>query len=990
MNEERAKEIFLAALERPADERSAFLASACGGDEQLERDVLDLLALDAGAEVEAWTRRWDALAAGLPGSVASTDVVVGDDVDGYVLDEELGRGGFGVVFRASQSEPVVRRVALKVLKLGMDSRAILARFEAERRVLARMEHPNIARILDAGVTKAGRPYFVMEYFAGIAITRFVRDAQSSIRARLELFLQACRAIQHAHNKGVIHRDLKPSNVLVGVVDGRAVAKVIDFGVAKAVDRPLLAASLATSDGQMVGTPAYMSPEQAGGDLDVDTRSDVYMLGALLYELLSGRPPFELQSLSLPELLCAVRETDPRPPGSVAEWVGRRRPFAVELDWIVMRCLEKDRSRRYPTAVSLAQDVERFLAGEPIEAAPRSATYRLRKLARRHRVAFTSAVLVVLALVTGIAGLSAGLVAARAARKRATAQQLVAEDVVAILTEDVLGRAVPSIAPGFGTDVSVREVLDEAWRQIESGEPGCWSSVTAPEVQARICSTIGSVYYRLGESAAAVEPTRLALRLFEETEGDVSQNALVAASDLVQCLRDVGRSTESAALEQRLLEQRDALLERGDEASLKILRRVAIAKFEGGDRPMGSVLLDSALARARATLGTDHRRYRELVTTSAIMADALGEARRAIELFEEAWALDLRLRGREDPGTLVTGVNLAVSYIRRGRSTDARALLEELLPDLRRVYGEQHPTTTTAIANLGVALTELSRPEEALEHLDRALANTVTLYGDDHLETLLAERRIADALHVAGELQDAYEILEDIAYRADELLGPEAPDTLELRMKRSALALVLEDRTPEVEEQRALILELEGTLGPRAPQTLAARGNLAAELLRRGDTAQAEAEYRAVLDDYRSAGGADDPRAIRTLSDLAATLVEARRVSEALPLAIEAVRRANASLDPEDEDRAFINRTLGDVLASADSKEAVVAFARVKEQFQPGEGKVELATVVARIAQSLRKGGHEELAAGWEELAEVDLGQSAKSVTREAAASRDEE
>ena len=369
----------------------------------------------------------------------------------YTLLEVLGEGGMGTVYRADQTEPVKRQVALKLIKVGMDSRAVLARFDAERQALALMDHPNIARVYDGGTTAAGQPFFVMELVSGVPITEYCDRQRLSVRARLELFVSVCQAVQHAHQKGIIHRDLKPSNVLVTEVDGRPTPKVIDFGVAKATEFKLTDQSLADS-GAIVGTPAYMSPEQADpSSMDIDTRTDVYALGVILYELLAGSPPIDAKQFqrgAFLEMLRMVREVDPPRPStkvSTAEALPNiaasrdiepeqlKRALRGDLDWIVMKALEKDRARRYETANGFAADVLRHLSYEPVLAAPPSRAYRLRKFVRKHRGAVVAASLVVLALLAGIAGTTWGLI--RAERARAAEAERVRERDAAIEVAD---------------------------------------------------------------------------------------------------------------------------------------------------------------------------------------------------------------------------------------------------------------------------------------------------------------------------------------------------------------------------------------------------------------------------------------------------------------------------------------------------------------------------------------------------------------------------
>jgi eukaryotic-like serine/threonine-protein kinase len=420
------RSIFLAALDidDPA-RRAAYVAEACGGNVALRGQVEELLRAHGHPGGFMKQPAPAIVTVDEPPATDGPGAVIGP----YKLLEQIGEGGFGVVFMAEQQRPVRRRVALKVLKPGMDTRQVVARFEAERQALAMMDHPNIAKVYDAGSTEAGRPYFVMELVRGVPITEFCDHNRLPVRERLELFAHVCQAVQHAHQKGVIHRDIKPSNVLVTLHDGVPVAKVIDFGVAKAMGQQLTERTLFTNFAQMVGTPLYMSPEQAEmSGLDVDTRADIYALGVLLYELLTGTTPFDskrFKTAGYDEIRRIIREEEPARPSTRISTLGRaaatisanrksdpqalRRQCRGELDWIVMKCLEKDRNRRYETAAGLASDVKRFLADEPVQACPPSAWYRLRKLARRHkRVLAMVSVLAVAALV-GVTALAVSTV-----------------------------------------------------------------------------------------------------------------------------------------------------------------------------------------------------------------------------------------------------------------------------------------------------------------------------------------------------------------------------------------------------------------------------------------------------------------------------------------------------------------------------------------------------------------------------------------------------
>jgi serine/threonine protein kinase/tetratricopeptide (TPR) repeat protein len=520
----REKQIFEQALDLDsAEERQSFLQAACGDDVAL-RQRLEAL-LQAHDRAEGFLD-----SAGAPPDLGRTVQLnlpptekPGDRIGRYKLLQQIGEGGCGVVYMAEQEEPVRRRVALKVIKLGMDTKSVIARFEAERQALALMDHPNISKVLDAGATETGRPYFVMELVRGIKITDFCDENNVPTQDRLKLFIQVCQAIQHAHQKGIIHRDIKPSNILVTINDGAPVPKVIDFGIAKATAGRLTDRTLFTAFDQFIGTPAYMSPEQAVmTSLDIDTRSDIYSLGVLLYELLVGCTPFdqkELLAAGLDEMRRTIREKEPPKPstrlvtmmdGELTTTAKHRRTEAPklihvvrgDLDWIVMKCLEKERGRRYETANGVAADIQRHLNNEPVIARPPSKLYEFQKTVRRHKFGFAAATALILALTLGVVGSTWQAIRATHAEREQVRLRLEAEvekkrsEQVAKFMTSMLEGAGPKVARGRDATL-LREILEQTGARIEA------ELTNQPEVQGDLWMVLGDTYEEIGHPTNAI-------------------------------------------------------------------------------------------------------------------------------------------------------------------------------------------------------------------------------------------------------------------------------------------------------------------------------------------------------------------------------------------------------------------------------------------------------------------------------------------------------
>jgi serine/threonine protein kinase len=675
------KDIFNEAIEQPVGHRTALLDRVCGDDHGLRAQVEELLAVHdcpgdfLGAPTHVGPRLDSPGAAPPPGGES-----VGTVIGRYRLLEEIGEGGFGTVYMAEQQHPVRRMVAFKIIKLGMDTRQVIARFEAERQALAMMEHPNIAKVLDAGATETGRPYFVMELVKGMPLGEYCDQEGLSTVERLKLFIQVCHAVQHAHQKGIIHRDIKPSNVMVTMHDGRPVPKVIDFGIAKATNARLTEKTLFTEYRQLVGTPEYMSPEQAEmSELDIDTRSDIYSLGVLLYELLTGTTPFDSQELrrgGFGEIQRIICEQEPPKPStrlssmetardasaSLPDIARKRRtdPASLrrsvrgDLDWIVMKAIEKDRTRRYATAQELAQDIERHLGNEPVTACPPSAGYRLHKMVRRNRGTVVAASLVIGSLVLGIAGTSMGMVRAVRAERRAEQKAHVAGSVNDFLNRDLLAVVAPVADAGPEQTVFIRQVLDVATTRIDEACREGGRFANEPLVEAQIRGTLSDTYRRLGAFAEAEPHARRAVEICGNVLGHEHPQSLRAKQGLGAVFAGAGRFVEAEAV------HRDTV-----EIQIRIL---------GEDHP--------------DTIGS----------MNELVIDYYGQGRfeDAEPLIIKCLEIERRVLGEERAEVLASVDGLAAAHVRRGRQHDAVVLYEKAIEIARRALGDDHPTTIRMI------------------------------------------------------------------------------------------------------------------------------------------------------------------------------------------------------------------------------------------------------------------------------------------------------
>jgi eukaryotic-like serine/threonine-protein kinase len=672
----------------------------------------------------------------------------------------LGEGGMGMVYLAEQLTPVRRRVALKILKLGMDTRQVVARFESERQALAVLDHPNIAKVLDSGVTDEGRPYFVMELVHGTAITSYADTHRLTTTERLHLFMDVCAAVQHAHHKGVIHRDIKPSNVMVTVQDERPVVKVIDFGIAKAVGLSFTESTLVTRVGQILGTPEYMSPEQAEmSELDVDTRTDIYSLGVMLYELLVGVLPFDLSAKPDYVIAHTIRERDvPRPStrltslGDAVRVVARyrrtdpdglRREVRGDLDWIILKAMEKDRTHRYDTARGLANDIRRHLEDEPVRARPPSARDRIGKFVRRNRTPVLAAAVALAAVLAGTAATTLGFLRARDEQRRAQQAAMTADQVTDLLVE--LFRV---SNPGEDPDVSARELLDRGVERVPATLSG------QPAVQARLLRAMGDVYRNLGLYQTAGPLLEQAVAIQERLGRDGEVDLAKTLRSLGILYRRQGRNVEAEAALQRAVDltRRTAPAETLELASTQ--RSLAAVYQVLGRYGEAEPLLKEALTVQEGRLPPDDP---DLAITVSNLA-AMYLLQRRPDLAEPYQRRSLAITERQyGPNHSHVGaelINLGQLYLQLGRVSDAEASFQRAMVILTRTLDPDHPYI--ALTLLGLGEVSLARGEyaEAEAQLLRSLEISEGSVGPDHASAAHPLRWLANVYREQGRVGDA--------------------------------------------------------------------------------------------------------------------------------------------------------------------------------------------------------------------------------------------
>jgi serine/threonine protein kinase len=865
-NWERVKEILHQAMRLAPQERSEFLDGTCASDPALREEVESLLLADDGLHpgflISApMAGKWDSVANGIDnaGGLAAGQIFA----QRFQLVRKLGEGGMGQVWLAEQTSPVKRQVALKLIKAGMYDESVVQRFQSERQSLAIMDHPAIAKVFDAGTTPQGQPYFVMEYVPGLPITEYCDQKKLKIPDRLELFIHACEAVQHAHQKAIIHRDLKPANILVAEVDGKPTPRIIDFGLAKAITPQAGNEPHFTQMGLFMGTPGYMSPEQADPSVrDIDTRTDVYSLGVVLYVLLAGLLPFDTkqqQEFPLDELLRKLRvEEPPRPStrvgGDRANFAGTAEARSTEprqlvkilrgdLDWIAMKALENDRARRYGTASDLAADIRRYLNHEPVLARPASAGYQLRKYTRRHRAAVAVAVGLVL-LLAAFSVLQA-LQLRRITRERDRANR--ERDRATRITDFMTGMfKVSDPSQARGNSVTAREILDKASNDMGVG------LAKDPEVQSQMMQVMAKTYQNLALFPRAHELT------------------------------------------QRALDSRLKLFGPDDAKALELRGQLGyIVDFEGHYSDAEQMLRE-ALDGERHVLGAEDPLTLETMDHLAIVRGQRGHFDENEKLEREVIEVGTRKLGAENEQVLRARANLGLALWNQARFVEAEQVDRQLVDADRRVLGSDDPRTMKAIGNLGLAVKSQGRLAEAELIYRDALANSRRVLGPEHPDTAFGMDRLANLLSLEGHYADAEKLTrEELAIRLH-ALGPEHTRTLQSKINLSD-ELFMEGRISEAEKLQRETLEVQVRIhGPEDANSLIFETYLARTLNKEGRYAEAEKLARQTYEIQRRNSGSQHTDTIDTLRELGKAMAYTHRYAEAKKLFQNVIQNGGSS------------------------------------------------------------------------------------------------
>jgi serine/threonine protein kinase/tetratricopeptide (TPR) repeat protein len=693
----------------------------------------------------------------------------------YRLLGRLGQGGMGQVWLAEQTAPVQRQVALKLIRVGRYDDDILQRFRSERQSLAMMDHPAIAKVFDAGATPDGQPYFVMEYVTGVSITKYCDDKRLTIRQRLELFFQVCEGVQHAHQKAIIHRDLKPANILVKEVDGKPIPRIIDFGLAKAIGPQIRDETVMTRAGDWVGTPGYMSPEQADGSVDIDTRTDVYSLGVILYVLLTGDQPFDMsqwKNQPFYESMRRLREIDPLKPSTMIRkldpvTLARRadkrqnepgmlvRQVSGDLDCIVLKALEKDRDRRYATPLELAADVDCYLRNAPVSAHPAGVAYRTRKYVRRHRVGVSVAAAGLVLLI--------GFAAAQAIELRKIREQRDRADRITQFMTGIF--KVPNPSEARGNTVTAREILDRASQQIGHNLD------RDPQLQAQLMETMAQTYTGLGLYGRSQDLTEHALAIQSSLLGARNRETLESESYLAQILRAQGHLPEAEKLLQNTIEAQRQVLGPKDPDTLASMDRLGYVYANEARHADAENVFRQTLNAERKALGSEDPQTLNTLNELAETLTPQGRYAEADQTYGELIAAQKQTLGPDHPATLLSMSHAAENLEEEGRLPEAEKLYSDVIAAQRRVLGPEHPQTLRAMTMLGLTLAKEGRYSEADKIQNQVIEIKTRVLGPTHSSTLQSMEMEALGLSREGRYTDSEKVFGEVIETAGKTNQP---------------------------------------------------------------------------------------------------------------------------------------------------------------------------------------------------------------------------
>lgn len=887
----------------------------------------------------------------------------------YRLISLIGEGGMGSVWVAEQSEPVRRKVALKLIKPGMDSRQVLSRFEAERQALAAMDHPNIAKILDGGLTEQHRPYFAMELVNGASLTKFCDDMRSSIPDRLQLFCDISQAVQHAHLKGIIHRDLKPSNILVTVIDGRPVPKIIDFGLAKAFQDTRLSDSLQTKFGAVVGTLEYMSPEQAGySGQDVDTRADIYSLGVILYELLTGMRPLDdrqLHGAAWDEMLRVIKEVDPVRPSiklssseSAPSYAAQRQlePRKLsgllrrELDWIVMKTLEKDRNRRYETASALVADIQNFLIGQPVSAHPPSAGYRFRKFVRRNRATVIAGSLIFLALLAGLVSTlyAAGIARseARRADDRASAAELAEKEQKRLAQLEMQQRAeterqrvlaeqaaeaerkraeelervsnfqmamlreVKTHAAGKHLVQTLVDAVEKSLRQLELPDEDLQSRRQAFQEQLSQINATDVAIEVLVENI--LRPAEEAID--KQDEKYRTSNAAIQQG-LAEAMRSIGRLDDAQRLMEQAVATQRAVHGNSHPVTIAGINELGLVKLETGQPEAAKQLLDESLTEAEKTFGPDHPTTFSVKNNLGLWHRAMGQRAEAEQLFRDVAQRSLAVSGPDDEDTISFHANWGLALSEQRKYREAEPIARDVLERRRRLQGDDHPETLLAMNNLGFFLYDLGHKQEAESIFKELVERARRVLGEDHPQTIDAMQNYGGICLRENRKDEAEAYWKECLEKYRRVLGPKHPTTLFATSNFSSL-LFSQGKYEEAEKLRLQTMPILRQIHPaHHPEILRALNGLAILYENTSRASDAEPLRREILESMLATVGKDHAQALSGNHDLAKNLSRQERHSDAETYFRESARISQLTWGETHANTAVAKRILADNLVA---------------------------------------------------------------------------